>query len=249
MGGTGLSLSAITHCITIAASFIWLRFPAPVKPPRSPQRHLQSATAQPSASFRKLFKITCLKLSLKCHLDVTLAIRIGDNKGDLNCSFSDPHLVFGGSHRWGLSSMCTFIGRCEKKKKEQKKENKNNHYLSCIKHKNKTMTNTHWPQRNTSTEVARAGADSRLCSPAFLSIELKVSAWGRCMIERCDMETRAGSHCQRHGLHLTPRALSPWPPPTLAAREMAFSSQLALWHFQNSSEYMFSWRAYHNSYP
>lgn len=124
MGGTGLSLSAITHCITIAASFIWLRFPAPVKPPRSPQRHLQSATAQPSASFRKLFKITCLKLSLKCHLDVTLAIRIGDNKGDLNCSFSDPHLVFGGSHRWGLSSMCTFIGRCEKKKKNTRRRTK-----------------------------------------------------------------------------------------------------------------------------
>lgn len=28
------------------------------------------------------------------------------------------------------------------------------------------------------------------------------------MIERCDMETQAGSHCQRHGLHLTPQALS-----------------------------------------
>lgn len=53
------------------------------------------------------------------------------------------------------------------------------------------------------------------------------------MIERCDMETQAGSHCQRHGLHLTPQALSPWPPPTSAALEMAFSSQLALWHLQN----------------
>lgn len=28
------------------------------------------------------------------------------------------------------------------------------------------------------------------------------------MIERCDMETQAGSHCQRHGSHLTPQALS-----------------------------------------
>lgn len=41
---------------------------------RPPQRHLQFTTAQPSASFRKVFKITCLKFSLKCHLDVTPTI-------------------------------------------------------------------------------------------------------------------------------------------------------------------------------
>ena len=74
---------------------------------------------------------------------------------------------------------------------------------------------------NTRTEVVD-GAHSKLCFPAFMSIELKVSAWGHRMIERCDMETQAGSHCQRHGSHLTPQALSPWPPPTLAA--LAFFS-------------------------
>lgn len=42
--------------------------------PLTPQRHLQFTTAQPSASVRKLFKITCLKFSLKCHLDVTLTV-------------------------------------------------------------------------------------------------------------------------------------------------------------------------------
>lgn len=104
---------------------------------------------------------------------------------------------------------------------------------SCIKHKNKTMEKHPLTTANAPTEVACAVADSELCFPAFMSIELKVSAWGHCMIERCDMETQAGSHCQRHGLHLTPQALSPWPPPTLAALEMAFSSQLALWHLQN----------------
>lgn len=86
MGGTGLSLSAITHCITISTSFIWLRFHMPVSPPpfpprqrhhcrrypnpspKPPRRHLQFAAAQPSASVRKLFKITCRNFSLKCHL-------------------------------------------------------------------------------------------------------------------------------------------------------------------------------------
>lgn len=58
--------------------------------PIHPKRHLQFTTAQPSASVRKLFKITCLKFSLKCHLDVTPTVQIGNNKGDLNCAFSYP---------------------------------------------------------------------------------------------------------------------------------------------------------------
>lgn len=135
MGGTGLSLSAITHCITISTSFIWLRFRAPVKPPRSPQRHLQFTTAQPSASFRKLFKITCLKFSLKCHLDVTLAIQIGNNKGDLNCSFSYRMLCSVESAGWNFLLMCTFYRHIKKP------------LSSNIKQKNKTMTNTLWPQQ------------------------------------------------------------------------------------------------------
>lgn len=57
------------------------------------------------------------------------------------------------------------------------------------------------------------------------------------MIERCDMETQAGSHCQRHGSHLTPQALSLSLSLTL---EMAFSSRLALWHLHNYNEYILS---------
>lgn len=51
------------------------------------------------------------------------------------------------------------------------------------------------------------------------------------MIERCDMETQAGSHCQRHGLHLTLQALSPSHSLTPA---MAFTPRLAFVAFARS---------------
>lgn len=79
----------------------------------------------------------------------------------------------------------------------------------CEQNQNKHPVNA----AHTRAEVVDAGVDSKLCFPAFMSIELKVSAWGHCMIECCDMETQAGSHCRRHGLHLTLPALSAWPQP------------------------------------
>lgn len=65
-------------------------------PLQPPKRHWQFTTAQPSASVRKLVKITCLKFSLKCHLDATPMAYIGSDKGDLNCSFSSSHLLLCG---------------------------------------------------------------------------------------------------------------------------------------------------------
>lgn len=50
-----------------------------------PKRYLQFSTAQPFVSLRKLFKITCLKFSLKCHLDVKATVFIENYEGDLNC--------------------------------------------------------------------------------------------------------------------------------------------------------------------
>lgn len=48
-----------------------------------------------------------------------------------------------------------------------------------------------------------------------MTMEFKVSAWGHCMIEHCNMETRAASHRQKHTMHLTLQTL-------LLSLEMAF---------------------------
>lgn len=48
-------------------------------PPNPPKIHLEFSAAQPLASLRKLFKITCLKFSLKCHLGVTATVSPGNN--------------------------------------------------------------------------------------------------------------------------------------------------------------------------
>lgn len=131
-----------------------------------PQRHLQFTTAQPSTSFRKLFRKTCLKFSLKCHLDVTPIVWIESNKGDLNCSFS-YHISAGGIG-WQIFLNVHLLWADEKA------------LSSCINYKKKKTTDhnkyKHWD--------CWCWSDSKLCFPAFMSIELKVSAWGHCMIER-----------------------------------------------------------------
>lgn len=46
----------------------------------------------------------------------------------------------------------------------------------CIKHKKENNEKHPVTTTNATTELACAGADSKLCFPAFMSVELKVSA-------------------------------------------------------------------------
>lgn len=46
----------------------------------------------------------------------------------------------------------------------------------CIKHKTENNEKHPVTTTNATTELACAGADSKLCFPAFMSVELKVSA-------------------------------------------------------------------------